>query len=141
MRGRSPIRFAATASILAIAALSGAGCSSIANRDITGSTGATNAATPTSAAMPQAEAEWRRNIDTYGERHRANPKDVNAALQYGLALRATGQRAQSAAVLEQAVIANAATATIIYLYILFITFLPFYCFTFKLSLESHVDTE
>lgn len=106
MRGRSPIRFVATASILAIAALSGAGCSSIANRDITGSTGATTAATPASTAMPQTEAEWRRNIDTYGERHRANPKDVNAALQYGLALRATGQRAQSVAVLEQAVIAN-----------------------------------
>ncbi len=106
MRGRAHIRFVATASVLAIAALSGAGCSSIANRDITGSTGATNTAMPASAATPQTEAEWRRNIDTYGERHRANPKDVNAALQYGLALRGTGQRAQSLAVLEQAVIAN-----------------------------------
>lgn len=104
MRGRFPIRFVATASVLVIAALSGAGCSSIANRDITGSTGATNATA--SAAAPQSEADWRKAIDTYGERYRANPKDANAALQYGLALRATDQRTQSSAVLEQAAIAN-----------------------------------
>lgn len=104
MRGRSPIRFVATASVLVIAALSGAGCSSLANRDITGSTGATNATA--SAAAPQSEADWRKAVDTYGERYRANPKDANAALQYGLALRATDQRTQSSAVLEQAAIAN-----------------------------------
>lgn len=103
MRGRSPARFVATASVLVIAALSGAGCSSIANRDITGSTGATNAM---ASAAPQSEADWRKAVDTYGERYRANPKDANAALQYGLALRATDQRTQSSAVLEQAAIAN-----------------------------------
>lgn len=104
MRDRSPIRFAATASILVIAAFSAGGCASIANianRDITGSTGATAA-----AAAPQSEADWRKAVDIYGERHRANPKDDQVALQYGLALRATGQRAQSAAVLEQAAIVN-----------------------------------
>ena len=42
----------------------------------------------------------------YGERYRANPKDIDAALAYGQALRANGQRAQAAAVLEQACIAN-----------------------------------
>jgi Flp pilus assembly protein TadD len=104
MRDRSPIRFVATASLLVIAAFSAGGCSSIANianRDITGSTGPT-----ASAAAPQSEADWRKGIEVYGERYRANPKDDQAALQYGLALRATGQRAQSAAVLEQAAIVN-----------------------------------
>src|SRR3954469_6793635 len=48
----------------------------------------------------------RQAVDVYGERYRANPKDADAALAYGQALRATGQRAQAAAVLEQATIAN-----------------------------------
>ena len=45
-------------------------------------------------------------MEVYGERYRANPKDADAALAYGQALRATGQRAQAAAVLEQATIAH-----------------------------------
>ena len=40
------------------------------------------------------------------DRYRANPKDAEAALQYAKALRATGQRAQAVAVLEQATIAH-----------------------------------
>src|SRR6202041_2281013 len=48
----------------------------------------------------------RRAVDVYGERYRANPKDAAAALAYGQALRATGQRSQAAAVLEQATIAH-----------------------------------
>ena len=39
-------------------------------------------------------------------RYRANPKDADAALQYGKALRATGQKSQAVAVLEQATIAH-----------------------------------
>src|SRR6202041_984919 len=48
----------------------------------------------------------RRAVDVYGERYRADPKDAAAALAYGQALRATGQRSQAAAVLEQATIAH-----------------------------------
>ena len=48
----------------------------------------------------------RRDADLYQERYRANPKDAEAALKYGKALRATGQRAQAVAVLEQATIAH-----------------------------------
>ena len=48
----------------------------------------------------------RRAVEVYGERYRANPRDANAALAYGEALRATGQRAQACAVLEQATIAH-----------------------------------
>jgi Flp pilus assembly protein TadD len=45
-------------------------------------------------------------VDTYRDRFRANPKDAEAALQYGKALRATGQRSQAVAVLEQATLAE-----------------------------------
>jgi Flp pilus assembly protein TadD len=48
----------------------------------------------------------RRDVDLYQERYRANPKDADAALRYGKALRATGQRSQAVAVLEQATIAH-----------------------------------
>jgi Flp pilus assembly protein TadD len=48
----------------------------------------------------------RRDVDLYQERYRANPKDADAALKYGKALRASGQRAQAVAVLEQATIAH-----------------------------------
>src|SRR6202140_3323749 len=64
----------------------------------------------TGSLTPKAEAgavsDPRRAVDVYGERYRANPKDADAALAYGQALRAAGQRAQAAAVLEQATIAH-----------------------------------
>lgn len=103
MRATSPIRFVLTASIVTIMAAGAGGCTSIAGRDITGSVATRPAA---SNATPQSEAEWRKAIDVYGERYRADPKDAQAALRYGQALRATGQRAQATAVLEQAVIVN-----------------------------------
>jgi Flp pilus assembly protein TadD len=53
-----------------------------------------------------AAGDPRRDVDLYQERYRANPKDVDAALRYGKALRATGQRSQAVAVLEQATIAD-----------------------------------
>src|SRR5207302_3491861 len=48
----------------------------------------------------------QREVELYRDRFRANPKDAEAALVYGQALRATGQRAQAVAVLEQATIAH-----------------------------------
>jgi Flp pilus assembly protein TadD len=63
----------------------------------------------TGSVKPRAEAaptDPTRAVDVYGERYRANPRDVDAALAYGQALRANGQRAQAAAVLEQATIAH-----------------------------------
>jgi Flp pilus assembly protein TadD len=64
----------------------------------------TGALSPKPQAGP--EADPRRSADALGERYRANPKDADAALAYGQALRATGQRSQAAAVLEQATIAH-----------------------------------
>src|SRR5512140_2829778 len=66
--------------------------------DITGSLGEKAEASHT--------ADPRRDLDSYGDRYRANPKDAEATLQYARALRATGQRAQAVAVLEQASIAQ-----------------------------------
>jgi Flp pilus assembly protein TadD len=66
--------------------------------DITGSL--------TSKADSGGPTDSQRALEVSGERYRANPKDAEAALAYGQALRANGQRAQAAAVLEQANIAN-----------------------------------
>ena len=98
MRTRPPVRLVLTASVLAIVTAGVGGCSSIAGRDITGSV--------TTSHAPQSEADGHKAIDVYGERYRANPKDAQAAFNYGQALRANGQRAQAVAVLEQAAIAN-----------------------------------
>lgn len=69
------------------------GCQTSGPSDITGSLG------------EKAEArasDPRRDLDVYRERFKANPKDSDAALKYGKALRATGQKSQAVAVLEQA---------------------------------------
>jgi Flp pilus assembly protein TadD len=91
-------RLLASAAMTAILAAGLGGCQTMS--DITGSI------TSTAAASPSPDAEPHRAVDVYGDRYRANPKDPDAALAYGQALRATGQRAQAVAVLEQATIAN-----------------------------------
>jgi Flp pilus assembly protein TadD len=95
--------------MIAIAAVSLGGCSSLPGRDVTGSIAAAQPA-------PQSEADWRKVIEVDGPRYRADPKDAAAALRYGQALRATGQRAQAAAVLEQAAIANPGDRTLLAAY-------------------------
>ena len=87
-----PLACTATSAILLLGLC---GCQTSAS-DITGSLG--DKAETSQAADP------RRDVETYHERFRANPKDAEAALQYAKALRATGQRAQAVAVLEQATI-------------------------------------
>src|SRR5436309_2273625 len=58
------------------------------------------------AAVPRSEAETRANMASWEQRYRANPADAAAAINYAHGLRATGQRAQAAAVLEQAILKN-----------------------------------
>jgi Flp pilus assembly protein TadD len=97
MRQQSSVaRLLASAAVAAILAVGLGGCQTMS--DITGSV--------TSKADASPDADPRRSLDVYGERYRANPKDADAALRYGQALRATGQRTQAAAVLEQASIAH-----------------------------------
>jgi len=74
------------------------GCQTTALSDVTGSIGDKGEAS--------ASADPRRDVQSLRERFRANPKDPAIALQYGTALRSTGERAQAVAVLEQAAIAN-----------------------------------
>src|SRR5664279_5435883 len=90
-----PISAVAGATIMALGLC---GCQTTAPSDITGSLGDT--------ADTSHVTTSRTDLDRYRERFRANPGDAGAALQYGRALRATGQRAQAVAVLEQASIAH-----------------------------------
>src|SRR5258707_6508677 len=100
----SVVRLLASAAVAAILAVGLGGCQTTMS-DITGSL------SPKAETVP--DADPRRSVDIYGERYRANPKDADAALRYGQALRATGQRAQAVAVFEQATIANPGNKTLL----------------------------
>src|SRR3954447_17443897 len=96
----SPARLLASAAVTAILAASLGGCQTMS--DITGAISSKAEASPN----PASDADPRRAVEVYGDRYRANPRDADAALRYGQALRATGQRAQAVAVFEQATIAH-----------------------------------
>jgi Flp pilus assembly protein TadD len=91
-------RLLASAAVTAILAAGLGGCQTMS--DVTGSI------TSKADANPGPDADPRRAVDVYGERYRADPKNADAALAYGQALRATGQRSQATAVLEQATISH-----------------------------------
>jgi Flp pilus assembly protein TadD len=97
MRQQSSLaRLFASAAVTAMLAAGLGGCQTMS--DITGSV--------TSKAEASPNADPRHQAEVYGERYRANPRDAEAALAYGQALRSTGQRTQAVAVFEQATIAN-----------------------------------
>jgi Flp pilus assembly protein TadD len=106
MRQHSSLaRLLASAAVTAILAAGLGGCQTMS--DITGSI--TSKADP----APSPDADPRGSAEAYGERYRANPKDADAALAYGQALRASGQRSQAVAVLEQATIAHPGNKTLL----------------------------
>lgn len=82
-------RFLGSAALAAVLALSVAGCKTTRSGDVTGSIGA------------QSDTDTRRGLEEWGGRYRADPKNPEAAIRYAQALRATDQRAQAVAVLEQ----------------------------------------
>jgi Flp pilus assembly protein TadD len=94
----SPARSLASAASSVFLLLALCGCQTDGSGDITGSLGEKSDARPASEA--------RRDLETYRERFRTNPNDPEIALQYGKALRDTGQRSQAVAVLEQATVAH-----------------------------------
>src|ERR1700754_4082154 len=104
MRQQSSLaRLLASAAVTATLAAGLGGCQTMS--DITGSI-TSSKAEESSKAEASPDADPRRAVEVYGERYRGNPKDADAALRYGQALRATGQRSQAVAVLEQATIAH-----------------------------------
>jgi Flp pilus assembly protein TadD len=90
-------RLLASAAVAAVLTLSVAGCKTTGD-DTTGSIGSAN--------TPRSDAEWRQSLDIWGKRYREDSGDPAVALNYARALRATEQRAQAVAVLEQASIRN-----------------------------------
>ncbi len=72
----------------------------------------------TTSSLPLApadrpDAEWQRDAGVYGQQYRTNPSDVDVALRYAQALRATGQRAQAVAVLERTSMSNPHNKTVL----------------------------
>src|SRR4029077_7178253 len=88
----------ASTTLSALLILSLCSCQTDGLADITGSLG--------DKTEKNRAVEPARGLEFYRERHRANPADADAALQYGKALRVAGQRSQAVAVLEQATIAH-----------------------------------
>ncbi len=101
-------RLLASAAVTVVFAAGLGGCQTMS--DVTGSL------TSSSSKAQAVPEDPRRAAEVYGERYRANPKDAEAALGYGQALRASGQRAQAAAVLEQATIAHPGNKTLLAAY-------------------------
>jgi Flp pilus assembly protein TadD len=94
--GRS--RLLASTAFAALLAVGLAGCKTTKGPETTGSI----ATTP----RPTTDAEWRSELDRREALYKAGPDNVTTAMQYAQALRATDQRAQAVAVLEQASIKN-----------------------------------
>lgn len=82
------------------AAIATGGCNKVSMSDVTGSIGQAD------TAMPRDDAGLRRFADEWGDRYEANRKDKRTALTYTRALRALGQHAQAAAVMQGLAIQN-----------------------------------
>ena len=93
------LRLLASTALAASLALAAAGCQRTSD-DITGALSAR--AEASAPAAPVSDAGWRQSVAVWGERYRKDPNDIQAAIAYARALRATDQRAQAVAVLEQA---------------------------------------
>jgi len=95
--------FIASTAVAVVLALATAGCNTTRN-GITASSGLNAQASvpPSAAPGARSDAEWRQSVDVWGERYRKDPADIQAAIAYARALRATDQRAQAVAVLQQA---------------------------------------
>jgi Flp pilus assembly protein TadD len=97
LRTFSIVRPVVSAAVVVLVALTTAGCKTM-QPELTGSLGASAAA--------QSAAESRTSVEAWAERFRATPNDPDTAINYAQALRATGQRSQAVAVLEQVSMQN-----------------------------------
>jgi len=73
-----------------------------------GGCSATSRTSDVTGSIPPVQTEdgWRERVNTLAEQYRAQPDDPEIAIAYARALRATGQTAQAAAVLQQTSIKN-----------------------------------
>ena len=104
----SAFRLMASAAAAALLSFGLAGCQTAGLPDITGALG--------SRAEARADADPGKAVEIYGERYRANPKNAEAAMRFGQALRKAGQRAQAVAVLEQATLQHPTDKPLLGLY-------------------------
>ena len=88
-------RFRAVTAVSAVLLLALCGCQTDGLSDITGSLGNKAEKTPPT-----------QSLELLRDHYRSHPGDKDAALNYGKALRAAGQRSQAVAMLEQAMIAR-----------------------------------
>jgi Flp pilus assembly protein TadD len=70
----------------------------------------------TTGSLAAGEAAARTDVQAWSARYAAKPDDRDAALGYARALRATDQKAQAAAVLQQAALRNAGDAELLAAY-------------------------
>ena len=91
-RSRFARLFASAAIITAVAAAT-AGCQTTQSTATTGSL--------TLASSNRSDADWQHDIQVYGPKYRADPSNLEVALRYAQALRATRQSAQAVAILEE----------------------------------------
>jgi Flp pilus assembly protein TadD len=128
-RNTRPLASAALATLLAASL---GGCKTSRGPDTTGSIG---------APQTLSEADWRREVEKWAVLYRANPEDVTTAIQYAQALRATGQRAQAAAVLEQASIKNPNDKTLLGAYGRALADIGNYSQAFEVLSRAHVPEQ
>src|SRR5499426_4510393 len=102
-----PARLLASTALLLAVGLVTVGCQTTQSSD----PAATSALA--SAAPGREDADPRSAAAAWGERHKANPGDPMAAINYAQALRASGQRSQAVAVLEQSALANPKNAAVL----------------------------
>ncbi|MGJ4947816.1 tetratricopeptide repeat protein [Bradyrhizobium sp. HKCCYLS20291] len=106
-----PLRPAAFALSFTAVLLGLGACQTTDLSEVTGALGGSKSEKSRAAA-----ADPRAELDQLREQYRATPNDPDLALRYGSALRATGQRSQAVAVLEQATIANAGNRALLAAY-------------------------
>ena len=95
----TPLSLTGVSRLAIVVALAGAlGACAQQRPEVTGSIG--------DAPAQLSDQEWRRQADTLAARYRAEPDNTNAAIAHARALRASGQRAQAVAVLQQASMRN-----------------------------------
>src|SRR6202050_1647322 len=94
---RLPRLLTSVAIVAAIAASAG-GCQTTQSTESTGSV--------PMVSPEHSDAEWRHDVEVYGQKYAANQTNVDIALHYAKALRMSGQRAQAVAILERTSIAN-----------------------------------